>query len=223
LKKFTVKAMKKLIIALSLILICSISFGQAIIQRSGVGNTVQDARLSAQYNFFVLRYADTTAALAGNAEGIDSCGAIIFTYDVMGLWFRSCSGGKSWVMIDPSGIPSTGNSWLISGNAGLFTSPVDPQYIGTKTVQGFGIKTSDVNRLIMPAAGLTLLTAASDTTLNKPMTYNTSTKEWNYGYWFGGGSGSTPTWQQTLTAGSTLTGDNTIAGVGYSLNFDNNL
>ena len=193
--------MKKLIIALSLILICSISFGQAIIQRSGVGNTVQDARLSAQYNFFVPRYADTTAALAGNAEGIDSCGAIIFTYDVMGLWFRSCSGGKSWVMIDPSGIPSTGNSWLISGNAGLFTSPVDPQYIGTKTVQGFGIKTSDVNRLIMPAAGLTLLTAASDTTLNKPMTYNTSTKEWNYGYWFGSGGGSG--WGLTGNAGTT--------------------
>ena len=204
--------MKKLIIALSLILICSISFGQAIIQRSGVGNTVQDARLSAQYNFFVPRYADTTAALAGNAEGIDSCGAIIFTYDVMGLWFRSCSGGKSWVMIDPSGIPSTGNSWLISGNAGLFTSPVDPQYIGTKTVQGFGIKTSDVNRLIMPAAGLTLLTAASDTTLNKPMTYNTSTKEWNYGYWFGsGGGGAVPI--SSLTAAAAT---NTISNASYT-------
>ena len=53
----------------------------------------------------------------------------------------------------------------------------------------------------MPAAGLTLLTAASDTTLNKPMTYNTSTKEWNYGYWFGSGGGSG--WGLTGNAGTT--------------------
>jgi len=37
-----------------------------------------------------------------------------------------------------------------------------------------------------------------------------------------GGVTSTPTWQQTLTAGSTLTGNNTINGGGYELYFNNN-
>lgn len=203
--------MKKLNILLSLILICSMSYGQAIIQRSGVGNTVQDARLSAQYNLFVPRYADTTAALAGNAEGIDSCGAIIFTYDYMALWFRSCSNGKRWVMLDPSGVPSSGNSWIIGGNNGLFTSPVSPQYIGTKTNQGTGILTNNIARLTITEAGAWGLGAGLD--------YGTS------GYVLtSNGTGAAPTWQAGGggSSGWSLTGNSgTTAGTNFIGTTDN--
>ncbi len=136
---------KTAIVLLSLILICSISFGQPIINRAPATNTVQDGRLTTLYNLFVPKYSDTTAA--NLQKGIDSCSAIIFTYDRMALWFRSCSGGKRWVMLDPSGVPSTSNSWVIGGNLGLFTSPVSPQYAGTRTNQGFGLLSNNLARL----------------------------------------------------------------------------
>lgn len=197
--------MKKILIIVVIILICLNSFGQAIIQRAGPANTVNDVNLFTSNSFKIPVFADS--ATANLATSLDSCGKMIYVRDLAAILFRACIGYSSrrWVMISPSGIPATSNSWLVDGNTGIFTSPTDPQYIGTKTAQGFGIKTSDVNRLIMPAAGLTFLQLASDTTLNKVLTYNTSTKNWGYSYWFGGGSSSTPTWQQVLTSGNTVT------------------
>lgn len=213
--------MKKLIISLSLILICSISFGQAIIQRSGVGNTVQDARLSAQYNLFIPRYADTTAALSGTNEGIDSCGSLIYTYDVMAVWFRDCSNGaKRWTQLLPSGGSTGLGAWTTTLNTTIPTDLSLNGYFGTTAANGIGFYTSNTQRLILPATGLTFNQLISDTTANKVMTFNPSTKAWGYGYWYGG-SGATPTWQQTLTAGSTLTGANTIAGGSFDFTWNN--
>ena len=90
--------MKKLICIILGLFLFTCSYGQAIINRSGPANTVQDARWMSQYNAFLPRYNDTTAA--NLQKGIDSCGAIIFTYDIAALWFRSCSNGsKQWVQI----------------------------------------------------------------------------------------------------------------------------
>lgn len=74
--------------------LCSVfSFGQPIVNRSNSTITVQDQRFSALYNLLIPKYADTTAA---NVQiGIDSCGAIVFTYDVMNTWIRKCS-PKRW-------------------------------------------------------------------------------------------------------------------------------
>jgi hypothetical protein len=115
-----------------LFLICFYhSFAQPITNRSNATVTVQDSRYSAFYNLFIPKYADTTTA--NTWKGIDSCGAIIYTYDINGLWYRQCS-PKKWI---------------------------------------------------------------------------------NYATPSGGGGGGSQTWQQTLTTGSTLTGNNTIAGGGY--------
>ena len=60
----------------------------------------------------------------------------------------------------------------------------------------------------------------TDTTSNKPMTYDPVTGMWKYlTYW--PSASNTPTWQQTLTAGSTLTTDNTIAGAAKNFTFNN--
>jgi hypothetical protein len=50
----------------------------------------------ASKNLFAPRYADTTAANAD--KGIDSCGALIFTYDVNNYWLRKCS-PKRWEQV----------------------------------------------------------------------------------------------------------------------------
>lgn len=70
------------------------SIGQGIVNRSSQTMTVQDARWMAQFNMFAPRVVDTTAA--NFTKGIDSCGAIIFTYTDNGVWYRGCS-PKRWL------------------------------------------------------------------------------------------------------------------------------
>lgn len=57
----------------------------------------------------------------------------------------------------------------------------------------------------------------ADTTSYKPVVINSSGTLYKATYWPGGG-GATPTWQQVLTAGSTLTGVNSVT-LGTSLDF----
>lgn len=88
--------MKKILFFLGFLIVCIISFGQSIVPRSNSSITVQDSRFSAQFNLFVPRYADTTAA--NLQKGIDSSGAIIYTSDVNDLWFRK-GNPKRWTKI----------------------------------------------------------------------------------------------------------------------------
>jgi hypothetical protein len=88
--------MKKIILLTGIAFCFLTSFGQPIVNRSGRANTVQDARLMAQFNFFTPRYIDTTAANLN--KGIDSAGAIIFCYNTNSLWQRT-SNPKAWVQV----------------------------------------------------------------------------------------------------------------------------
>jgi len=91
------------------------------------------------------------------------CGAFIYTTDISALWYRSCYGGNNqWIQIQPAGSPSGQNPWIIGGNSGLFTSPVDPQYVGTNTSQGFGFKSNNTVRLTLSTAGAWGLGAGLD-------------------------------------------------------------
>lgn len=91
---------------------------QNIVNRASSANTVQDMRLQVGYNLYVPRYNDTTAANLvtlppSSPIGIDSCGAIIFTYDINNFWARACS-PKRWVRVSgqqilPDGVYSGGN------------------------------------------------------------------------------------------------------------------
>lgn len=133
--------MKKLLVILSFLFYAVVSFAQSrpIVQRSGPANTVQDAAWGAQYNAFMPRYADTTAA--NNQKGIDSCGAIIFTYDINNYWVRACS-PKRWSRVGNEGIIVD-----VSGTAGRITSTggispvinIDPAYVGQTSITTLGI------------------------------------------------------------------------------------
>lgn len=85
--------MKKIFLLLFLTIGYFFSFAQPISNRGTTSVTVSDARLQAQYNLFIPRYTDTAAA--NLQKGIDSCGAIIFTYNGNKLWKRNCS-PKKW-------------------------------------------------------------------------------------------------------------------------------
>lgn len=88
--------MKKIALILSFILSYVFCFGQPVSNRSNPSVTVSDARLQAALNLYVPRYADTTSA--NLSKGIDSCGALIYTYDINNYWIRQCN-PKRWAFI----------------------------------------------------------------------------------------------------------------------------
>lgn len=83
----------KILIAICFLLFSLVASSQPVINRGTTAVTVQDYRLLVKGNLFIPRYIDTTTA---NLDlGVDSCAALIFTYDVMSLWVRKCS-PKRW-------------------------------------------------------------------------------------------------------------------------------
>jgi len=206
--------MKKLICIILGLFLFTCSYGQAIINRSGPANTVQDARWMSQYNAFLPRYNDTTAA--NLQKGIDSCGAIIFTYDIAALWFRSCSNGsKQWVQILPAGSPTPGGqAWVNPINVNLFTDASLNASFGTFGPNGIYFKTNNTTRWYLDRNGIAPETGTSVGIGIDPSDSNRIT--------YFSGSGTTPTWQQTLTAGSTLNTDNTIDNGANTFTFTNN-
>ena len=103
-------------------------FSQPIVNRAGQANTVQDARLAAQYNLFTPRYLDTTAA--NIQKGIDTCGAIIFCYVTNSLWYRQCA-PKKWVQFGSgSGGSQTWQQTLLVSNGSLLTQNNDIDVAG---------------------------------------------------------------------------------------------
>ncbi len=104
--------MKKILILISFIVSFVCSFGQGIVPRGGVANTPSDQRLQAAKNLYIPRYADTIAAnitsanMTVNNIGIDSCGAIIYTYNIDGFWIRKCFPVKHWEQIQNGGSSS---------------------------------------------------------------------------------------------------------------------
>jgi hypothetical protein len=104
--------MRKLL--LILFLFCFyFSFGQNVVPRANGSITVQDYRVLPKYNQFIPVYADTTAANV--QKGIDSLGAIIYTYDVHGLWVRVYDSGKTWTRVG-GGSVSASEGLTISGD-----------------------------------------------------------------------------------------------------------
>jgi hypothetical protein len=86
--------MKRILLFLVLTATTLWSCAQTVVQRAGQANTVNDPRHMASLNSFQPTYADTTEA--NLHKGVDSVGAIIYTYDAAGFWYRQHS-PKRWV------------------------------------------------------------------------------------------------------------------------------
>lgn len=82
---------------LILILIFAIPFigkAQPVVPRSNASITIQDYRTWPRLNFILPRYQDTAAANQAANIGLDSCGAMISTFD-NSTWIRKCN-PKRW-------------------------------------------------------------------------------------------------------------------------------
>jgi len=203
--------MKNIIILIFLI-VSKISFGQNYPVQSNIGGPTTLVKApnygGVQAGLIPFSFTDTTAASAALTYGKNYNGFLIWTTTPPAIWYRAYTLNK-WVQLIPGADTTSLSAWSTRLNTNIPTDVSLNGYFGTTAANGIGFYTSNTQRLILPASGLTLKSVVGDTTLNKPMVWNTSTKEWNYSYWFGG-SGSTPTWQETLTAGSTLTTDNAV-------------
>ena len=198
--------MKKLLLIFSL-LFAAKSFAQyPLIQ--GLGNDSTLIRVGQNYKGGIkgglinMSVADTTAANLLRIKAYP--GAQIYTDDGS-VWIRNIT-ATGWSLLG-GGVSPSGSFWAIGGN--LFPVTVPSRNIGTLAPYGgaIGLMTNSVVHAIVPDAGFTL---SNDTTSTKIFTINPTTKEWGYANWNNGGGGSTPTLQQVLTAGSTLTDNNTI-------------
>ena len=108
-------------------------------------------------------------------------GALIYCTTPNALFWRDAT-HQIWIQVLPSGGGGTGGlgAWTTTLNTAIPTDISLNGYFGTTSSNGIGIYTSNTQRLIMPATGLSLLSSVSDTTANKVMTFNPSTKIWGY-------------------------------------------
>lgn len=97
--------MRRISLICSLLIVGLVGFSQTKVSRAGAANTVVDARLGAQKNFYPPVYADTTEANLTNPNniGIDSCSALIYTRNPQAYWRRDCSPVKHWTQIVDAG------------------------------------------------------------------------------------------------------------------------
>jgi hypothetical protein len=116
--------MKKLFLILSIIILYINGFGQSVVQRANSTITVNDPRGMNSLNLFIPRYSDTTAANV--QKGIDSLGAIIYTYDVQSYWGRTIASGstKKWSSLGSGGGGGSGTVTNIATGLGLSGGPI---------------------------------------------------------------------------------------------------
>lgn len=160
-------------------------------QAMGSDKTLITSRggFTATQTFIMPAYADTAGANANNPYTSSYPASMIWSIVDSSIYvLQKSTFGTYWFRVAGAGGGATGSFWSILGNTFVGPTPA-ARGIGTNSVDDLGFKTSGTIRVILGATGFSQI---SDTTLNKPMTYNTSTQAWNYGSWFGGGgSGST--------------------------------
>jgi len=132
-------------------------------------------------------FADTTSANAASWVS-GTRGIIIYSILDDAYYFRSGTLNK-WVQFLPSGGTGGLGAWTTTLNTAIPTDISLNGYFGTTQNNGIGFYTNNTQRVILPAGGLALSSSISDTTANKIMVYNPTTKVWGYSYWFGGGGG----------------------------------
>ncbi len=157
-------------------------------------------------------FSDTTSAngLATSLKLYN--GALIYCTADNAVYWRDATNQK-WVQLLPSGGTGGLSAWLTTGNFAVPTDVNGYAKFGTFGTNGINVITSGNTVFKIHADGI-----VPDTGTVQGLGVN-SYGELSY---FSGGGGSTPTWQQTLTAGSTLNTDNTIDNGANTFTFTNN-
>jgi len=214
-------SMKKILFTIGLILICYLGYGQSnpypLNQNIGAPTgTVKTPPNGAFYGGLIpYTFLDTSAANAALTYGKTYNGFTIYTQTPQATWWRLADSSK-WIMILPQGggTPVAGNAWLVGGNINVFSDGNNNATFGTNSANGMYWKINGTTQLYMPYTGIAPETGTTVGLGYDPSDSNRIT--------LFSGSGATPTWQETLTAGSTLTTDNTIQNGANTLTFTNN-
>lgn len=117
---------------------------------------VEDRYIYARQHLGIPRYADTTQANIYN--GIDTCGALIFTYNTNSLYFRQCS-PKKWIQLVSNTPPNINDSlsyyWPTIPRYFSQFGPTVKRSIGSASEDGLYIVTGGVDQMVIrpPATG----------------------------------------------------------------------
>lgn len=212
--------MKKIFL-IAFIFLCFKSFGQyPVTQNLGNGSTLVQVPANGGFRALLINrtFTDTTAANLTNIKYYPF--AQIGTTADSSIWFRD-KNAAMWIKLAGSSGGASGTFWNLTGNY-LTVTPIN-YGVGTISADNLPLKTSDVQRVILPSTGLAYL---NDTLNTKVMTFNPTTKEWGYSAWLGsgGGGGSTDTTSLSNRINLKLNISDTsgmltnyVNGVGYAL------
>lgn len=193
--------MKKILLHIILIFLslCLKAQTYPLIQNIASGSTkLTIPNYGALYGGMIpLSFSDTSAANTALTYGKNYAGFLIFTTTERSLWYRDITGNR-WVMVLPSGSPVYASAWVYNGN-NLASYP-DSAVLGTTSNTDWFLIANNLKFLKINKGGIQ---PNSGSVVN--LGVNMSTGDLSFG-----SSGTTPTWQQTLTAGSTLNVDNTV-------------
>ena len=156
-------------------------------------------------------FTDTSVANTALIYGKNYNGFLLYTTNCGCLWFRV---GTRWVQVLPSGSISDTLAWRLQGNA--VTGMIGEPFIGTTDNFPLNIGTNNQKRIVLPAAGVLRSTGS----FLKYLAIDTTAGSSNGNLYYTDAVSTTPTWQQTLTAGSTLDQNNTIDGGNFRFVFN---
>jgi hypothetical protein len=156
--------MKKITLALLVLLTALASNSQSIVPRGTPTNTMQDYRLDVKNNLVVPRYLDTATANLTANKGLDSSGAIIKTYNPDAIWVRQ-SNPKRWFNL--TGL-SSGGTLATVATTGAYSDLIGKPTIPAAQVQSDWNATSGLgvilNKPISTNVAMTVATLRTTTT-----------------------------------------------------------
>jgi len=221
--------MKKIIAFLILLLCLKQSYAQyPLKQYLGSDSTLVTVRGGMNARLVLWSFTDTTQA---NTQRISQyAGALIYTTGTDKVWYRN-STATGWIEFTSSGGTTTNlynSDGFITGTRvlDLSASPLTFSRSGVKQFAAEDNLTTigspnNQKRITVYNDSITILglSQTTDTTTYKPLAIDADGYFTIMDRWPGS---STPTLQQVLTAGSTLTQNNTIEGGTYNLKFNAN-
>ena len=188
--------MKKLILLLT-ILVSFKSWGQNLFPNTQTrGNSLSHTTLFRDYGAYnptvglILPVYFDTISLNNNAYIKWYDGAMAKTVSPIAIWYRDLT-NRVWVQFTPGNSAGGTIDWRIGANFNWFGAATGNEALGwaAGVNKGINLTTNGITNVALNSGGLVLKGVVADTTANKVMTFNPTSKEWGYSYWYGGSGG----------------------------------